>query len=287
MLVPMLKHTATFGLAILVTAASVGISAIAAFQRGGTPYEQALLVAVSGLLVLGAHLLPSLGAGVLSRLAWLGCVACTLFAHALFVVHASEHASELRTLHAPHIIAIQQQQTEIRAALDSIHARPPADIAADLANAHDWRTVQALQTEKREAQRAVLLRDELMRLSAAATDSTTAAEVDAVTATIARVSGATPAVVTVAIGFAFAVCLELLAISLWRLALHPQNCADIPKSQPNAENAVNEQIERLRAAVDAGQLRPTVSNIRAFLRCGQSSALKIRRVLLTTSEVAK
>jgi Na+-transporting methylmalonyl-CoA/oxaloacetate decarboxylase gamma subunit len=276
-----LKRIITLALGVLVSSASVGMAATSAWQRGGSTVECGLLVSISALLVIGAHLLPSLGAGVLSRLAWVGCVICTLFAHALFVVYAAEHANEHRANRAPHIVAIQQQKAEIRAALDAIRARPLADIAVGLANAHDWRTIQALQTEKREAQRAALFRDELVRLSAAATDATTAAEVDAVTAFITRVSGMTPAVVTLAIGFVFAVCLELLAVALWRLALCHQTCVDTPKPQPSTQNSANEQLTRLRAAIAAGQLRPTTLQIRTYLRCGQANALAIRRQLTT------
>ncbi|MFV8630679.1 hypothetical protein ACNRDB_14520 [Ralstonia pseudosolanacearum] len=139
---------------------------------------------------------------------------------------------------------------------------------------------------------------------------------DPVTARLAALLGTTATRVDLLSGLAFAAVLEGIACLLWTLALRsrapaqgtsavvapvtpsstpvttshvpeperdePETDSHAPVSEPVAPLPAEESpdpVAQLAYAVAAGQVRPTVADIRSFLGCSQARALALRRQL--------
>lgn len=255
-------------LAVFVTLTAAGMAAAAAWGRGGTDVERALIVALSVAVVLAVHLLPALNRHWAGWVLWVCCLLAAVFAHLVFFTQASVHAGDIRGQQSARFTGTVQQIEATQAALDGIRARPVAVIAAEVAATDSWRQRRALEIEIQEARRAAALRDAVLRLSAEAVAARVADSADTTTDRIAAATGATVGYISLSVGLFFAVLVELLGAYLWMLAL---------RQHPDTESPPSDPVERLRRAVEAGEVRPTTSQIRAYLKCGQSRALAVRR----------
>lgn len=89
-------------LAVAATGTAVCMSVLAGWQRGGWLSERLVWVAVSVVLVGGAHLLPALCRSAplsvrgIGTLLWLGCMAAASWGHATFFLLSQSHAGEVR-----------------------------------------------------------------------------------------------------------------------------------------------------------------------------------------------
>jgi hypothetical protein len=89
-------------LAVSATGTAVCLSVLGGWQRGGTLSERVVWVAIGVVLVVSAHLLPTLirGAPVAARLMgyllWGACMVTACYGHATFFVLAQKHAGDAR-----------------------------------------------------------------------------------------------------------------------------------------------------------------------------------------------
>lgn len=296
-------------LASLVLAVSLAMSAVSAWQRAGTELDRALLVAMSCTVVLAVHLLPAV---VRSRWRWpLWALAfvVAVYGHASFLAFAAQKAAEARQASSAQVKALQARESAIREALAAIEARPVAVVGAQLARARTEARAAALQVEMAEAQRAAVMRDQLVTVAAELAQLTaTEGMTDPVTHAVARVTGLSGAAVTLVVHLVMAITLELIGAVLWVAALRPTTAkkaepeagpvpvavpatapaspntpAELPHPAPAIESRTEsppDPLASLRAAIERGEIRPTVSQIRAFLACSQGRAAQVRRELV-------
>ncbi|MFP3646925.1 hypothetical protein [Paraburkholderia hospita] len=299
-------------LAVPATLTAACLSVMAGWQRGGFLAERVLWIAVGVVLVVAAHVLPALirSHGWRVRLVgvvlWIGCMAATCYGHAVFFLLAQKHAGEVRAAAVPAV---------------ETTGRNPAVIAADRASVV---ARLARVTERRCAEPCPSLRIERATLAArldaidveateakrqeAAQDRADAARAAAVAD---PVTGAVTAFgipsgrVDLIAGLAFAAVLEAVACFCWLLALRPveslkpnTGAAVTPVTEPS--NAVTEpaiepesapvktvdDVTRVAAAIEAGRLRGTVTEIRKYLGCSQTRASEVRRQVVSAHEVA-
>jgi len=273
-------------LAVFVTITAAAMTAVAAWDRGGTGIDKALLVALSVVIVLAVHLLPALSRRPVAWLVWSVCLLCAIYGHLTFLTHASLRAADTHAQQSALSRHIDRQIATAHAALDEIKARPMATVAAELAQESDRRVRAALRAEIAEGQRAARLRDDLARFEEESKVVQVDGASDPVTTRLSAVTGWTESAVSVVIGLSFSILLELIGALLWFEALRPRMASQSPAvadegplTQSITEDATD-PVTKVTDAIKAGRCEPTVAGIRGFLKCGQTRAMEIRRVII-------
>lgn len=268
----------TWIFACVVTATAMGMAAVAGWDRGGSGIDRALLVALSITICLGTHLIPALSRRKVAWVLWAGCLVGTVYGHVTFFVNSSIRAGLVHAQTSSEVTGTERQIEVVREALSQISARPIVTVTADLSRTRHWRRRRELQLELAEAERAARLSDELVQLSATATEVAVTAKENPVTRGVATVTGGNPASIDLAIGVGLAILLELVGALLWVEVLRrpPQT-----RSHEGNSLAVPDVLAELREAVGSGRCKPTVAGIRKFVSCGQARAVELRRCLLS------
>lgn len=303
-------------LAVFITFVATSMTAVAAWDRGGTPIDKTLLVSMSVVIVLAVHLLPAISRRPITWLVWAGCLICAVYGHLTFLTHASMRAGQTLAQQSALAIGTQNQVDTVREALAQIKARPVAEVMAQLAQTNAPRVRAALRAEIAEGKKAEAFRNELVRLSQVSTAAHVDGAVDPVTAKLAQILGVTEGAISIVIGLTFALLVELVGAVVWFEALRPtntnseavttvttgvttpvtQNATDTsshvtpdvttnvtrPNSSVTTPAATNESSHAstaLKAAIESGQCKATVNDIRAFLGCSQAKASELRRSL--------
>jgi len=285
------------------------MSVIAGWQRGGWLSERLVWVAVSVVLVGGAHLLPALCRSAplavrgIGTLLWLGCMAAASWGHATFFLLSQSHAGEVRAS-AVSVVGVPAHRT-----LTAVMTER-ASVVADLAVAdarHCIRSCPTLQVQRTSlAARLDALNAEVADVrryqvteegSAARRDS---ARDDPVTARLAALRGVADVRLELVTGLVFAAVLEGMACLLWWMALLPQDIppvtdrrTSVPAVTADVSNVTTAgappapvmtepetEVVRLRRDVEAGLVRPTVASIRQHLGCSQAKATALRRQVI-------
>lgn len=267
---PNARH-ALVALASLTTLTAIAMTAVAAWDRGGTLIDRALLVALSVAIIAAVHLLPALSRRPSAWALWCGCLLCAVYGHLTFFTHAGLRAGEVRAQHSARVVGAAQQIEAAREALAGISARPVSVIASELASTRGWQKRSALQAELSEARRAAVLRDGMVKLSSTAIDAEVMGAGDPVTARIAALLGVTDGSIALLAGLAFSVLLELVGAFLWY---------EVMQAHDVDGQAAQDPLDDLRQAVAERRCKPTVAGIRSFLGCGQAKASEMRRALL-------
>jgi hypothetical protein len=273
-------------IAIFVTSTAVTMTAIAAWDRGGTFADKAVLVAMSVVIVVAVHLLPAMSRSRATWLVWFFCLFGAIYGHLTFFTNSTLRAADARAHQSALAVGTQHQIDAAREALDRITARPVAVVAAELALSEDRRERAALREEIAQGKRADALLADLTRLSAVATTAQIPVT-DPVTSRLAAVTGWNETQVAVTIGLTFSILLELIGALLWYEAMrrttviaplsNGSNTVTLPLS--NSSNNVTHPVTILRKAVITGECQKTVRGIREFLGCSQSQAMELRRQL--------
>lgn len=269
-------------LATFTTLTAVAMSAAAAWDRGGTALDRALLVAMAVTICAGAHLLLALSRRRVTWLLWAACLLGTIYGHLTFFTHAALRAGVVRAQHSEQVADVARQIDATREALASIKARPVATVAAELSRAKSERRREALRDELDEAKRSARLLDGLVGTTAEVGATRRAELADPVMSRLAVVTGSSEAGIALAVGIAFAILLELTGAFLWVEALKPRE----PSVPGHPEVAKRDPLDALRDAVGAGLCKPTVASIRVFLGCGQARAIEMRRRLMTSERTS-
>lgn len=265
----------TWILACIITTTAFGMSAVSAWDRGGTGIDRALLVALSIAICAGTHFLPALSKRKVAWLLWVGCLAGTVYGHVTFLTNASLRAGAARAQSSVEVVGVRKQQDAVRDALSMMTTRSVTTVADELSRTRQWRRRQALSSELAEAKRAAELRDDLVRLSATATVTEVTASKNPVTVLVAKVTGSNPASIELVIWFCLSILLELVGALLWWEALGKPKAVGTGYPSPTGD-----PVAELRVAIADGRCKPTVSAIREFIGCGQARALELRRQLI-------
>jgi hypothetical protein len=296
-------------LAVAATAAAVCMSVIAGWQRGGWLSEKLVWVAVSVVLVGGAHLLPALCRSAplsvrgIGTLLWLGCMAAASWGHATFFLLSQSHAGEIR------VSAVSVASVPAHRSLTAVMA-DRASVAADLAVADAQHCIRdcpmlrvrrtslaarldALDAEAADVRRYQAIEDRSSSHRDAARD-------DPVTARLAALPGVTNARLDLYVSLAFAAVLESTACLLWWIALLPQGTSPVTDRRDPVSAVTTDvpdvttadappvpvmtepetEVTRLRREIEAGLLRPTVASIRNRLGCSQAKAAALRKLVI-------
>ncbi|MCP2086298.1 UNVERIFIED_ORG: hypothetical protein J2Y81_002315 [Paraburkholderia sediminicola] len=296
-------------LAIAATCTAVCMSVIAGWQRGGWLSERLVWVAVSVVLIGGAHLLPALcrasplAVRGIGTLLWLGCMAAASWGHVTFFLLSQSHAGEVR------VLAVSITSVPAHRALTAVMAER-ASVSPDLAVADAQRCIRGCPTlrvrrtslaarlDALDAEAADVRRYEVIEDSNASHRD--AARDDPVTARLAALRGVTDTRLDLYVSLAFAAVLESTACLLWWIALLPQGTSpvtdrrdpvpavttDVP-DVTTADVAIvpavtkpESEVTKLRRDIEAGLLRPTVASIRQHLGCSQAKAAALRRQVI-------
>jgi hypothetical protein len=270
-------RTAPALLAVTATATAACLSILAGWQRGGWITERVLWVAVGVVLVVAAHLLPTLCRShgwrpqVIGAVLWVACMAATCYGHAVSFVMAQKHSGELRAAAVPVVMTYGRGLAEI--------AADRADAVAKLARVTERRCgdrcatsrieratltsrLDALNVEAAEAKRAEAAQD-----SAAAARA--AAMADPVTGALTAF-GLPTAHADLVAGLAFAAVLEGVACFAWLLALRPA---------PVTDGATAIPVTSAQQGSNAAVTTPVTTQSHAFASVAQPVAAESAPVL--------
>lgn len=307
-----MTHRPAFALAVAATGTAVCMSVIAGWQRGGWLSERLVWVAVSVVLIGGAHLLPALCRSAppavrgIGALLWLGCMTAASWGHATFFLLSQSHAGEIRAS------AVSVASVPAHRSLTAVMAER-ASVAADLAVTdvrhciRDCPTLRVRRTsltarlEALDAEAADLRRYQVIEDSNASHRD--AARHDPVTARLAALRGVKDTRLDLYVSLAFAAVTESTACLMWWIALLPHGTspvtdrrdpipavttdvsdvttADVPivASVP-AVTEPETEVTKLRRDIEAGLVRPTVASIRQYLGCSQARAAALRKLVI-------
>ena len=304
-----MTRPAALVLAIAATATAVSMSVLAGWQRGGWLSERLVWVAVSVVLVGGAHMLPALcraaplAVRCTSVVLWLGCMAAASWGHATFLLLAQSHAGEARVLAMP-VVNVPAHRTLTAVMVD----RASVETGLAIANARHCirdcpaltirRTSLAARLDALNAEAADVRRYQLLEDANAAHRHSV--HDDPVTAQVALLTGMVKPTVGLLTGIAFAAILEGMACLLWWIALLPEDAlpvtddhrpdavviVDTPAvtSRTAASTPADHDLETvviaLRRDIAAGLVRPTVASIRRHLGCAQAKAAALRKLVI-------
>lgn len=265
-------------IAIFVTSTAVTMTAIAAWDRGGTFADKAVLVAMSVVIVVAVHLLPAMSRRSVTWLVWMGCLVGAIYGHLTFFTNSAQRAADNRAQQSALAVGTQRQIDTAKDALSRITARPVTIVTAELAVTEDRRERAALREEIAQGKRAQVLLDDLARLSAVSTTAQIPVT-DPVTARLAAVTGWNESQVAVAIGLTFSILLELIGALLWYEAMRRETTVIEPLSNGTTcvTQPVTDIVTMLRGAVTAGECQKSVRGIRKFLGCSQEQAMILNR----------
>lgn len=262
--------------AALITLTAMGMSAAAAFDRGGTTVDQALLVALSVTICASSHLLLAISRSKVSWGLWAFCMIGTVYGHVTFLSYAALRAGEGRAEHSVQMKRIERQIEVTRDALSQIRARPATEVSLELSTAKGWRKRSALEVELSEAKRAADLRNELMKLTSSASVIEVAGTTDIVTTETSRVASSNQSSVMLVTSLFFSILLEWTGAFYWYVLL--KNPTHIGQRTKSAQE-ITRSIAALKKEIEMGSIRPTVKDIRSYFRCSQSKAMELRRTL--------
>jgi len=262
--------------AVFITLTAIAMSAAAALERGGTVLDQTLMVALSVAVCGTCHLLLAISRSKLSWILWAFCMIGSVYSHVTFLSYAGLRATEERAVHSIQRLNIERQTKAIREALAGISARPVTIVADELSHTRIRRLRIALEAELIESKRAAILRDQLIKLADKASESAVTGNTDLVTTGISKVSGSNQSSVALVASLLFSLMLELIGTFLWYEILQHHNIQTYEKVFRQDKQ---KSLAEVKEAIESGQIKLRVKDIRVFLGCGQARALEVRRSL--------
>jgi hypothetical protein len=230
-------------------------------------------------------------------------MAAASWGHATFFLLSQSHAGEVRASAVP-VVSVPAHRTLTAVMADR------ASVAADLAVAnarHCIRDCPALRIRRTSLAARLDALDAEAPMCAGISSSRTvtrarrdAARDDPVTARLAVLRGVANARLDLFAGLAFAAVLEGVACLLWWIALLPHDASPVTDrheariavmantpavtihtaattpavTEPDAE------VTKLRRAIEAGAVKPTVAGIRRNLGCSQAKAAALRKLVI-------
>jgi len=271
----------TLLIAIVLTATAVLMAAFSAMDRGGSVSDRVLLVVISVVITILAHLLLSLTRNKLAWLLWLGCLAVTIYGHTVFFTNSINRAGEQAVRLSLQSQEIDRQIEFITHAIAGIVARPVTVVSNELSVTRGYRKRQALKNELIEAERAVSLSERLLALTSQASDVKRTQSHEQVAWLLSKVTGSSVSLVTLIISISLA-WYEVIRVGDARG--FPYKASLVANDQVSGlhDRAATEesQMEKLVTAIKTGACKPTVASIRSFLGCGQAKAAELRRQLV-------
>ncbi|MGF6872198.1 hypothetical protein [Paraburkholderia sp. MM5477-R1] len=249
-------------LAVVSTGTAVCMSVLAGWQRGGWLAEQLVWVAISVVLVTGAHLLPALcrsapfSGRLVGFMLWLGCMAAASYGHATFFLLSQSHAGELRVSAVPivgipahrELTAVMADRASVTAELERADAR---HCIRDCQTLHARRESLAARLNALDAEAADVRRYQGIEDSNAGSLAT--ARDDPVTTRLATLCGIADTKLDLFAGLAFAAVLEGTACLLWWVTLIPQ----VPESSATDRHGVAHDVTIETAPVTTLARSPT------------------------------
>lgn len=244
---------------------------------------------------------------------WAIAATVVLYAQVTFFMISQQHAGDLRAAAVPApSVPISSTLLLVRSRVEI--AKEAAKVNVDLARAQAQHCVgdcptlkvrrvrlaaeiMALNTEAEEAKRREASEDRRNLQTDRVDQLRATVRADPVAFPVASWFGTTEHCLELIIGLAYAVVLEGAAILGWTLVSvalrrdagrrstasdHPCGASehDFPIQMDSSRAVLSEDdqlLERIHAAVVAGELKPTQDSIRKFLRCGQPKAGKLNR----------
>jgi hypothetical protein len=281
-----IKKIFTVMIALMATAAGIGMAVSAAWDRGGSITDKILLAVISSIVTLLVHLLPSLTKNKVGLLVWLGCLLMATYGHLTFLINAGVRAGDARVQNSVVSTELAQQISEITRDRDLIVARPVTVVAHDLSVAHGSRARIALKSELEESKRSIMLTEQLVKLKGEEKNIHYSDATDRVTALLSGSTGSNKDSISLAFGLSFALLIEFSGVILWREIFGKNietetniNSNNINTEPPRKIENTADDIGKLKLALQNGTVRPTVSSIRSYLKCGQARAVELRRLI--------
>lgn len=216
------------------TGTTLCLSTIAGWLRGGSLSERVVWVAIGVVLIVSAHLLPTLVRGspfkirIVGSALWGACMVTACIGHVTFFLFAQQHAGEVRaatvtgsvvvmpTLPSRTLTAVMQERAAVTRQLALARAQR---CSRDCPLLDARRVTLAARLDALEAEADDIHRQDSERDRTKSQRDASLA--DPVTSRLAALLGTTTARVDLLSGMTFAAVLEGVACLLWTVALRP------------------------------------------------------------------
>lgn len=304
-------------LGVLASSFSIGISAMAGWQRAGSVEHRLMLGAVGVVAVLGVHLLPALLAPartlvrILGSVLWVTLLVYVTYGHTGYYLAVVEQAGMQRVAsldrEEPTVIqtpkrmrsVILADKAKLEAGYASMARLDCTDRCAGLRLRQEAlkARIMAIDAEAEEVRRWQQAQDRMETRRAAS-------QVEPAVAQLAARFGVSEGSVNLVTGAIFAGILEGLGCLCWYLVFLRRDSASkqaVTKTEAQADTTgVRDQCEAVAVViadpeplseldlvvahvsheVSTGRLACSVRAIREYLRCGQGRATEVRRRLI-------
>lgn len=274
----------TMVLATLCTATSLLMVIMGGWFGGeGNLVIQLIWMAYSVVFCIGSHSLLSITHNLIGRILWFICVVATVVSIMFCFDYMTKNYEEVSFKNSKEVIGLERQIAELNTVLNHISARPISIIKQELISTVEWRKRSLLSTELAEAKRAAYLHDQLIGLLKSSSSAVINGGTDSVYAGIGRITGVNQRVIQLFLEFSFALLLEILGAYLWLLIFSANRFGvQVPEVVVLTEPFVSvddEDLIKVRKVISSGELICNVSQVRKYLKCGQSKAQDICRKL--------
>jgi hypothetical protein len=319
----MIVRALTISFAIAITITSACIAGVAALDRGGTAVDQVLLVALSIIVTLMVHFLPSFTKRKLVMIAWALCLVAAIFNHLIFFVHSAERAEESRETKTENSIKVRglsDRIADVSHEYYSITSRSLPAISQQLATEVNWKIRSALKIEQSEAMRKIILTNQLGALKSELAKIREMAGSDVVSSELSFISGISRVTVNLSTGLLFALLLEVLGAILWYETFHGITAKTKIEKEADAEVKASERVHKhslvdspimtidkdelsdsfkvektpksndkdvneILLAINNGRCRATADSIRKLMKCRTSRAAELNRMVKEVMKV--
>ena len=293
-------------LALTVTGTAVLMAIISAMGRA-TGFDQALLITISVVIVLLAHLIPALpNRSIFSLGVWAFCILITVYGHASFYVSMTHRYADAKVAESPEMVTLNLRITDLGNEINSIVARPITVVTKELSITTNYRARSALRSEVSEANRLITLQQQRDTLKNEVVTMTVTEGNDGLVTSISNEFGVTRQSVILAMGLVMSFLIEAAGVLLWceyfRLKPTAQPVKKMiaekitrpvdepikPLAQAQNDEAASEPerkeidpdevtVKEILKAISEDKCKATVASVRNFLGCRMDRAMELTR----------
>jgi len=268
------RSAVTLAGALCITALALALSTAAALDRAASPADKIMMVSLYAIFCLLSHLILcltkrrlSLRMHVLVLTLWLFSVVMTCSNHLSFLIKSDLRAGDERARISVPVETNMNEIEVVKVAVSKMTGRSVSIVATEIATAQDRKKRHALLLELDEARRRVRLEETLLNLTHNSQAIRFSESEDPFVHKIALLLSSSDSNVSIIFNLCIALFLELAGVILWLEYSHDK------EEEPETGGEI-----LCSGDITTSQNKPTVEQIRLFLRCGQEKAMEVHRL---------
>jgi hypothetical protein len=268
------RSAVTLAGALCITALALALSTAAALDRAASPADKIMMVSLYAIFCLLSHLILcltkrklSLRLHVLVLTLWLFSVVLTCSNHLSFLIKSDLRAGNERARMSVPVETNMNEIEVVKVAVSKMTGRSVSIVATEIASGQDRKKRHALLLELDEARRRVRLEDTLLDLIHNSPAIQSMESEDPFIHKVAVLLSSSESNVTMTFNLCISLFLELAGVILW---------LEYSQGKKHEQEAGGKNI--CSGDQITSHNKPTVEQIRLFLRCGQQKAMEVHQL---------